>query len=102
MSPAVRIKDSHLEQRDFLRRMAWAGVLILLSAGVLGARLTLLQIARHEHYLELSQGNRARIEPIPANIYTHKTLSGSFSVRNPALAELGQDVSIDCVLGLAY
>ena len=28
-------------------------------------------------------GTSACIEPIPANIYTHKTLSGSFSVRNP-------------------
>jgi ribonucleoside-diphosphate reductase alpha chain len=33
-------------------------------------------------------GTSACIEPIPANIYTHKTLSGSFSVRNPALARL--------------
>jgi ribonucleoside-diphosphate reductase alpha chain len=30
-------------------------------------------------------GASACIEPIPANVYTHKTLSGSFSVRNPAL-----------------
>jgi ribonucleoside-diphosphate reductase alpha chain len=30
-------------------------------------------------------GTSACIEPIPANIYTHKTLSGSFSVRNPHL-----------------
>jgi penicillin-binding protein 2 len=67
MSPAVRIKDSQHEQQDFLRRMAWAGLLILLSAGVLGARLALLQVVRHDYYLELSQGNRARIEPIPAN-----------------------------------
>jgi ribonucleoside-diphosphate reductase alpha chain len=33
-------------------------------------------------------GTSACIEPIPANIYTHKTLSGSFSVRNPALTQL--------------
>ena len=31
---------------------------------------------------------RACIEPIPANIYTHKTLSGSFSVKNPYLEKL--------------
>ncbi|PQA89781.1 ribonucleoside-diphosphate reductase subunit alpha [Hyphococcus luteus] len=35
------------------------------------------------------------IEPIPANVYTHKTLSGSFTVKNVALkkilAEKGQD-----------
>ncbi len=30
-------------------------------------------------------GTSACIEPIPANVYTHKTLSGSFSVRNPHL-----------------
>ena len=30
-------------------------------------------------------GTSAGIEPIPANIYTHKTLSGSFSVKNRAL-----------------
>lgn len=30
----------------------------------------------------------ACIEPIPANIYTHKTLSGSFTVRNTALRNL--------------
>jgi len=33
-------------------------------------------------------GTSAGIEPIPANIYTHKTLSGSFAVRNPYLERL--------------
>jgi ribonucleoside-diphosphate reductase alpha chain len=33
-------------------------------------------------------GTSAGIEPIPANIYTHKTLSGSFSVRNAQLEAL--------------
>jgi ribonucleoside-diphosphate reductase alpha chain len=33
-------------------------------------------------------GTSACIEPIPANVYTHKTLSGSFSVRNPALRKM--------------
>jgi ribonucleoside-diphosphate reductase alpha chain len=40
-------------------------------------------------------GTSAGIEPIPANIYTHKTLSGSFAVKNPylekVLAEKGMD-----------
>jgi len=40
-------------------------------------------------------GTSACIEPIPANIYTHKTLSGSFTVRNrhlqALLAERGED-----------
>ncbi|WP_294392347.1 ribonucleoside-diphosphate reductase subunit alpha [uncultured Sphingomonas sp.] len=33
-------------------------------------------------------GTSACIEPIPANIYTHKTLSGSFSIRNPYLEKM--------------
>lgn len=33
-------------------------------------------------------GTSACIEPIPANIYTHKTLSGSFVVKNPYLQKL--------------
>ncbi|WP_333587732.1 ribonucleoside-diphosphate reductase subunit alpha, partial [Phenylobacterium sp.] len=33
-------------------------------------------------------GTSAGIEPIPANIYTHKTLSGTFAVRNPYLEQV--------------
>jgi ribonucleoside-diphosphate reductase alpha chain len=33
-------------------------------------------------------GTSACIEPIPANIYTHKTLSGSFVVKNPYLEKV--------------
>jgi ribonucleoside-diphosphate reductase alpha chain len=33
-------------------------------------------------------GTSACVEPIPANIYTHKTLSGAIPVRNPYLARL--------------
>ena len=33
-------------------------------------------------------GTSACIEPIPANVYTHKTLSGSFTVKNKFLEEL--------------
>jgi len=33
-------------------------------------------------------GTSAGIEPIPANIYTHKTLSGSFTVKNRMLEDL--------------
>ena len=38
-------------------------------------------------------GTSACIEPIPANIYTHKTLSGSFSVKNPYLEKLLKEKS---------
>jgi ribonucleoside-diphosphate reductase alpha chain len=40
-------------------------------------------------------GTSACIEPIPANIYTHKTLSGSFVVKNPYLEKLLGDKSKD-------
>jgi len=40
-------------------------------------------------------GTSACIEPIPANIYTHKTLSGSFVVKNPYLEKLLQKKSKD-------
>ncbi|MBL8554348.1 MAG: ribonucleoside-diphosphate reductase subunit alpha [Phenylobacterium sp.] len=33
-------------------------------------------------------GTSAGIEPIPANIYTHKTLSGTFAVKNPYLEKI--------------
>ena len=40
-------------------------------------------------------GTSACIEPIPANIYTHKTLSGSFVVKNPHLEKLFRKKSKD-------
>ena len=40
-------------------------------------------------------GTSACIEPIPANIYTHKTLSGSFVVKNPYLEKILQKKSKD-------
>src|SRR3954454_1239619 len=36
----------------------------------------------------IAGGTSACIEPIPANIYTHKTLSGSFSIKIPYLEKL--------------
>ncbi|HLI65835.1 MAG TPA: ribonucleoside-diphosphate reductase subunit alpha [Caulobacteraceae bacterium] len=40
-------------------------------------------------------GTSAGIEPIPANIYTHKTLSGSFAVKNPYLERLLAEKGLD-------
>jgi ribonucleoside-diphosphate reductase alpha chain len=40
-------------------------------------------------------GTSAGIEPIPANIYTHKTLSGSFAVKNPFLERLLEDKGLN-------
>ncbi len=40
-------------------------------------------------------GASAGIEPIPANVYTHKTLSGSFSVRNKFLENLLEEKGLN-------
>ncbi len=40
-------------------------------------------------------GTSAGIEPTPANIYTHKTLSGSFTVKNQVLQELLQSKGLN-------
>ncbi len=40
-------------------------------------------------------GTSPCVEPVPANVYTHKTLSGSFSVRNPHLAALLKKKGLD-------
>jgi ribonucleoside-diphosphate reductase alpha chain len=61
-------------------------------------------MARFSHKLSIAPtasisiicgGTSACIEPIPANIYTHKTLSGAFSVRNPYLAKILASKSAD-------
>ncbi|GGG98861.1 ribonucleoside-diphosphate reductase [Glycocaulis albus] len=40
-------------------------------------------------------GTSAGIEPIPANVYTHKTLSGSFTVKNPYLEKILDEKGIN-------
>jgi penicillin-binding protein 2 len=66
MAARVRIKDHWKEQRLFERRALIAGALIGVLALVLFARLVTLQVVRHDYYTDLSQGNRVRIEPLPA------------------------------------
>jgi penicillin-binding protein 2 len=65
MSTRFRIKDHWAEQRLFLRRALIAAGLVLALLCVLLARLIQLQVVRYEHYAQLSQGNRVRVEPIP-------------------------------------
>ena len=67
MAGAVRIKDLHKELRMFLGRSVVAAAIIAALSVLLIARLVLLQIIRYDYYTELAQGNRARLEPIPAN-----------------------------------
>jgi len=40
-------------------------------------------------------GASAGIEPIPANIYSHKTLSGTFAVKNPYLEQLLEEKGLN-------
>jgi penicillin-binding protein 2 len=66
MARAVRIKDHWKELRMFEQRSLVAGAIIGLLTLALCARLFLLQVVRHDYYAQLSQGNKVRIEPIPA------------------------------------
>jgi penicillin-binding protein 2 len=66
MVRGVTIKDHWSEQRIFDQRSLAAGVVIITLTVLLIARLFLLQVIRFDYYTELSQGNRVRIEPIPA------------------------------------
>ena len=62
----VRIKDHWGEQRLFERRAVAAVVIIIFLTLVLIGRLVILQVVRYEYYADLSQGNRVRVEPLPA------------------------------------
>jgi penicillin-binding protein 2 len=62
---SLHLKDHWQEQRLFLSRIIGAAVIVLLLACLLVTRLVQLQIFEVERYLELSQGNRFRIEPMP-------------------------------------
>jgi penicillin-binding protein 2 len=46
--------------------VAAVGVVTLIALALMG-RAFWLQVMQHAHYVELSQGNRARIEPLPPN-----------------------------------
>src|SRR6202050_5986581 len=63
----VRIKDHWNEQRIFTQRTLGALVVVAVLVLVLIGRLVFLQVVRHDYYLELSQGNRVRLDPIPAS-----------------------------------
>lgn len=63
----VRIKDHQKEQRIFLQRSLVAAAVIGGMIVVLIGRLVFLQVILHDEYLLRAEGNRARIEAIPAN-----------------------------------
>ncbi|MFK8051550.1 MAG: penicillin-binding protein 2 [Woeseiaceae bacterium] len=59
------IKDTAAEQRMFFGRLALAVIFVMLTSGILLARLTQLQVVDHERYSKLAQSNRVRIEAAP-------------------------------------
>ncbi len=67
MVATVRIKDHWNEQRVFTARAFVAMASIGALAVLLALRLLWLQVVRHDYYVELSQGNRVRLDPIPAS-----------------------------------
>jgi len=67
LTPNVRIKNHWNEQRIFAQRTFAAMTVVALLGLVLFGRLVYLQIVRHDYYVELSQGNRVRLEPVPAS-----------------------------------
>jgi ribonucleoside-diphosphate reductase alpha chain len=58
------------------------------DAGVMARFSNKLAIAPTASISIICGGTSAGIEPIPANVYTHKTLSGSFTVKNRQLEAL--------------
>jgi len=67
MSRSVRIKDHHHEQQLFERRALAAAVIMAIAVVAIVSRLIYLQVVRYDYYVQESQGNRIKIEPIPPN-----------------------------------
>jgi penicillin-binding protein 2 len=67
VSSRVRIKDQWNEQRIFSQRTLGAMLVISVLVLTLIGRLVFLQVWRHDYYVDLSQGNRVRLDPIPAS-----------------------------------
>ena len=88
MAPKVSIKNFFREQRLFQQRMLVATILIGAAALVLFGRLFLLQVVRYDYYLEQSQGNRARLDPIPASRGLIRDRNGVVMADNQAAYQL--------------
>lgn len=65
MRRSVRIKDHWSEQRLFIGRILFAAIAAAVLLLVVGGRLFVLQVLKHDYYVDLSQGNRVRLEPLP-------------------------------------
>jgi penicillin-binding protein 2 len=63
----MRIKDQWNEQRILQSRSYVALLLVAIATLALIGKLFWLQVVRHDYYVDLSQGNRVRLDPIPAS-----------------------------------
>lgn len=63
----THIKDLWKEQRLFIGRALFAGIFVAVALALVIARLFYLQVVRHDYFVQASQGNRVRLEPLPAN-----------------------------------
>lgn len=59
------IKNLEFEQRVMRNRVLVAGALVVLALGAVLARLFVLQVLEHEHFITLSKNNRVRLEAVP-------------------------------------
>jgi len=67
MLRSARIKDHNAEHRLFDRRAIAAAIVMVLAIAAVILRLVWLQVLKYEYFVDLSQGNRIKIEPIPPN-----------------------------------
>ena len=91
-------KSWNLKMFKHIRRAAdAASVLLAEERGACPDAAESGVMARFSHKLAIAPtasisiicgGTSPCVEPIPANIYTHKTLSGSFTVKNPYLTKI--------------
>jgi penicillin-binding protein 2 len=64
---AAELRNAEREVFLFRRRLAVAGVVVVVAFGALFARFFYLQVVQHEHYQTLAETNRIAIVPIVPN-----------------------------------
>ena len=92
---SARFKDHWQEQKLFLTRVIAAAVIIVLLSGLLVARLVMLQVVEYERFVELSQGNRFRLEPLPPTrgiIYDRNGLVMAENLPNWELVAIAEEI----------
>lgn len=82
MALRTTIKDHWGEQQLFEQRVFVAGAFVFALFAILIGRLVWLQVLRYDYYTDLSQGNRVRIEPLPATRGTVYDRNGSILAEN--------------------